>query len=150
MRNGAALALVLSVLLAGCHTTPSPVFVGFDTGSDAPRGDADPEVQAAIDDMKSDSELHVVVIGHADATGGTALNKELSLRRARGIRSKLLAAGIEGGRVKVAARGASDPIASNDTAEGRAENRETELFFFYPKNGDARAQVKFDIEVHDD
>ncbi len=149
MRKSAAIALFFSVLLAGCHATPSPVFVGFDTGSDAPRSDQDADVQAAIDDMKSDTELHVVVIGHADATGSKEINKELSLRRARGIRTKIPAAGIEGTRVKVA-RGASDPIASNDTVEGREENRRTELFFFNPRNGDARAQVKFDIEVHDD
>lgn len=123
------------------------MYVGFDTGQDMPvKADAE-EAKKAAAKLKEEPDLHVVVIGRADKTGDAAMNKELSLRRARRVQTALLAEGIDAGRIEVAARGEDDPTTDDESADGLAENRRTEIFFFNPKDGDAQSHLKFKIEV---
>jgi len=63
------------------------------------------------------------VEGHSDSTGSTSHNVELSLRRAATVKSELVGAGMPAAGVRTVGRGEHQPIASNSTAEGRAENR---------------------------
>lgn len=67
------------------------------------------------------------ITGHTDATGAAALNLELSERRAAAVKDYLVARGIDAARLVTAGRGAAEPVASNDTEEGRALNRRTEI-----------------------
>jgi outer membrane protein OmpA-like peptidoglycan-associated protein len=67
------------------------------------------------------------ITGHTDATGAAALNLELSERRAAAVKDYLVARGIDASRMVTAGRGAAEPVASNDTEEGRALNRRTEI-----------------------
>lgn len=63
------------------------------------------------------------VEGHADATGSTQHNQELSHNRAEAVKQALVQGGLDTGRVTTSAMGETDPIASNDTPEGREQNR---------------------------
>ena len=69
----------------------------------------------------------VQVIGHTDSTGSAAYNQDLSQRRAQSVAGILTAAGVNGNRIVATGRGASQPIASNDSVQGRAQNRRVEI-----------------------
>lgn len=64
-----------------------------------------------------------MVEGHTDATGSTEYNQALSLRRAQSVKAAMVAAGMAEPAVRVIGLGETDPIESNDTEEGRAQNR---------------------------
>ncbi len=141
--------LALALLsLGACAKPPGPVFVSFDTGADKPSGpDEYVAVGRALQVLVADPDVHACVIGHADATGSSKLNQQLSLRRARKVREIFIKEGIAPSRLTVASKGASDPVASNQTEEGRAKNRRTEVFFYYPNRGSAGEQYGVRIEV---
>ncbi|MCB5423882.1 OmpA family protein [Altererythrobacter sp. CC-YST694] len=63
------------------------------------------------------------VEGHADSVGDAEYNRDLSLRRAQSVKDVLTGGGMAADRVAAAGLGESQPIASNDTEEGRAQNR---------------------------
>ncbi|RAK58076.1 OmpA family protein [Phenylobacterium deserti] len=69
----------------------------------------------------------VDVVGHADATGPDAYNQTLSEQRASSVASYLVSRGVMRDRLFVAGRGETQPIASNDTEDGRARNRRVEV-----------------------
>ena len=69
----------------------------------------------------------VDVIGHTDASGGDAINQPLSERRASSVASYLMDHGVIRERLYVAGNSARTPIASNDTVEGKAQNRRVEI-----------------------
>lgn len=69
----------------------------------------------------------IQVIGHTDARGSEESNLELSRRRAQAVAEELVAAGVSPSRITTLGRGESSPIASNDTPEGRAQNRRVEI-----------------------
>lgn len=69
----------------------------------------------------------IQVIGHTDNTGSAAYNQDLSQRRAVSVASILREGGVPGGRVQAFGRGEDQPIASNLTPEGRAQNRRVEI-----------------------
>ncbi|OJW60041.1 MAG: hypothetical protein BGO57_05225 [Sphingomonadales bacterium 63-6] len=63
------------------------------------------------------------VEGHADSVGNDDYNRDLSLRRAQSVKNVLVGGGMAANRVDAVGLGESQPIASNDTEEGRAQNR---------------------------
>lgn len=65
----------------------------------------------------------VRVDGHTDASGKEAYNEQLSLRRAKSVASVLASAGMKQENIQLRGLGSSKPVASNDTASGRTENR---------------------------
>lgn len=67
------------------------------------------------------------VSGHTDATGSDEINNDLSRRRAQAVTERLLAAGLDAAHLSAAGYGSTQPIASNDTEEGRAKNRRIEF-----------------------
>ena len=69
----------------------------------------------------------VNVIGHTDNTGAAAYNQDLSQRRAQAVSSVLINAGVAPQRVRSIGRGEDAPVASNQTPEGRAQNRRVEI-----------------------
>ena len=75
-------------------------------------------------------DSNIQVVGHTDSTGSAAYNQDLSERRARSVAGILTAGGVSQGRVATTGRGASQPITSNDTAAGRAQNRRVEILIF--------------------
>ena len=71
--------------------------------------------------------MAVRVEGNTDSIGTDAYNQGLSERRAESVRSHLIGRGVSASRLTAVGYGESQPIASNDTAEGRALNRRVEL-----------------------
>ena len=67
-----------------------------------------------------------IIIGHTDSKGDAKYNEGLSLRRAQAVSDYLVSTGADASKLQVIGRGENDPIASNDTAEGRAANRRVE------------------------
>lgn len=77
--------------------------------------------------MQAYPERRVRVEGYADSVGSSSSNESLSGRRAESVRSALLALGVEPGRVLSQAMGETHPVASNDNAAGRQQNRRVEI-----------------------
>jgi outer membrane protein OmpA-like peptidoglycan-associated protein/uncharacterized protein YidB (DUF937 family) len=77
--------------------------------------------------MKCYPNMTVQLQGHTDATGDAESNKKLSLDRANAVKDLLVQGGIDPGRIATSGLGDEQPIASNDTDQGRAKNRRTEL-----------------------
>ena len=67
--------------------------------------------------------MTVQLEGHTDSTGPEAYNMGLSVRRAEAVKNHLVENGIDTSRLTTKGFGESNPIAPNDTAKGRAENR---------------------------
>lgn len=72
-------------------------------------------------------KTYVDVIGHTDNTGSAAYNQQLSVRRAQSVADYLMTRDVIPERLVVTGRGETQPIASNDTPEGRALNRRVEI-----------------------
>lgn len=101
--------------------------VNFDFGSAAIREDARPVLDEAVDTLQHEAGVVVLAAGHTDDVGSDAANLRLSQRRADAVRQHLIDGGIAPGRIRATGLGESQPVASNGTAEGRAENRRVEL-----------------------
>jgi outer membrane protein OmpA-like peptidoglycan-associated protein len=90
-----------------------------------------PIAQNKLDDvakaLKDQGYKQIVVEGHTDSRGSAKKNEELSFQRADSVRTYLVSRGIESGKIKAVGIGPSRPVASNDTAEGRANNRRVEM-----------------------
>lgn len=69
----------------------------------------------------------LTVAGHTDSTGSASLNKDLSERRARAVRNYLVEKGVNASRIDLSGFGSDRPIASNETDDGRAQNRRVEI-----------------------
>jgi outer membrane protein OmpA-like peptidoglycan-associated protein len=69
----------------------------------------------------------VAIVGHTDSTGSNDLNMRLSRDRAQSVASYLVNQGISGARISATGAGPSQPIASNDSEQGRAQNRRVEI-----------------------
>lgn len=76
-----------------------------------------------------DRSLDMTVVGHTDSQGPRDLNQRLSLARAQSVIDFLLANGVSEDRLTAEGRGPDEPIASNETEEGRALNRRVEFLF---------------------
>jgi outer membrane protein OmpA-like peptidoglycan-associated protein len=77
--------------------------------------------------------LHVAIEGHTDSVGSDDYNQQLSERRAQAVRDYFVQQGINSAAVEARGYGKTEPIASNDTSEGRQQNRRVELIL----SGDA-------------
>lgn len=69
----------------------------------------------------------VTVTGHTDNTGSAAYNQDLSERRASSVASVLRSGGVSSSRIRIRGAGESQPIATNQTAAGRAQNRRVDI-----------------------
>ncbi len=109
-----------------------PSDVSFDVG----RADIKPNFRPILDTfaqgLVKNPGARVTIIGHTDSTGTDAINNPLSVNRAASVRDYLTARGVPVGVIAIDGRGAREPIASNDTAEGRARNRRVEMFMAEP------------------
>ena len=79
------------------------------------------------DVLRQYNQTYVDVYGHTDSTGSDSYNLSLSLRRATAVADYLAARGVQSARLGTRGFGESQPIASNDTEEGKAANRRVEI-----------------------
>ncbi len=73
------------------------------------------------------NQTYIDVLGHTDATGTEASNQTLSVNRAQAVANYLTSRGVVSARIGVRGFGESAPIASNETEEGRTQNRRVEI-----------------------
>ena len=99
----------------------------FETGKATLSPQSRVELQKAIDLMKANPTMVIEVGGHTDNVGDDAFNMKLSHDRAKAVREYIVTGGIVPERIQAKGYGESNPIASNDTDEGRQANRRTEF-----------------------
>ena len=86
------------------------------------------ELLRNVKDYAEQNDLRLTIIGHTDSKGTDAYNMALGMRRAVAVRDKLIEFGLDPSRILgVESRGESEPIAPNDTEQGRFENRRIEF-----------------------
>ncbi len=91
------------------------------------RPQAIPKLDHAAQVMRDNPGIRVNIEGHTDSVGSDAYNQGLSERRTKSVVDYLVGKGIDAGRLIATGYGESRPVATNDTAEGRAQNRRVEL-----------------------
>lgn len=99
----------------------------FETGKATLSPESRLELDKAVDLMKQNPSMVVEVGGHTDNVGDDAYNMRLSHDRARAVRDYLVNASIRAERVQAKGYGEANPIATNETEEGRKANRRTEF-----------------------
>ena len=105
------------------------VNVPSDFSFDVGRADIKPAMRPVLDEMARnlDPGVRVWVVGHTDSTGSESSNQPLSLERAQAVRGYLVNRGVPSSRISVEGRGEREPVGSNDTETGRAQNRRVEV-----------------------
>lgn len=99
----------------------------FDVGSDRIRPESTPTLKEITAMLKEHADLKLRIEGHTDNVGDDDANQTLSEQRAAAVQAYLVSQGIAAGRLKSQGLGATKPVASNDKAEGRQQNRRVEL-----------------------
>lgn len=108
-----------------------PSDFSFDVGSAAIK----PQMRPVLDQFVQglDPRMRVTVVGHTDSTGSPATNDRLSLERAANVRDYMASRGVDAARIMANGRGENEPIASNETPTGRAQNRRVEIYLSEPE-----------------
>ena len=101
--------------------------IKFQTGSDKVAADGQQQLSRVGSAVKGCPDAKLTVIGYTDNTGTDAVNNPLSEGRAKAVAAYLVSLGIPADSVSSKGAGSSDPVASNDTEAGRAQNRRTEI-----------------------
>jgi outer membrane protein OmpA-like peptidoglycan-associated protein len=85
------------------------------------------ELQRLYNFLNQNPDIRIMICGHTDAIGTAEYNQTLSENRAGAVRAYLINAGIHPERLEFKGFGKSQPISDNETEEGRAMNRRTEI-----------------------
>lgn len=102
--------------------------IEFKTGSHELANVTDPVLDEVVQVLKDHPEItRIRIEGHTDSKGARPFNQKLSERRAATVKQYLANHGVEAGRMSSKGFGQERPIASNDTDEGRAQNRRVEI-----------------------
>lgn len=99
----------------------------FDTGKSDLRTDAREALSKLTGIVLNYPSLHLTIEGYTDNTGGAELNQALSEKRADSVRDYLVGQGLDLSSLSAKGLGMNDPIADNDTAQGRQKNRRVEI-----------------------
>ncbi|MFU8897860.1 OmpA family protein [Roseinatronobacter thiooxidans] len=100
----------------------------FATDSATLRPDLQADLRTIASNLVNFPRSDVIVVGHTDNTGTAAYNQNLSERRAGSVAQVLRAQGVASNRIQTQGRGLTQPVASNATPAGRAQNRRVEIF----------------------
>ncbi len=99
----------------------------FDTGRADLRSGGQRNIEKLATFLKTYPERKAMVEGFTDSVGSDALNQALSERRAQAVRSAMVGQGVAADRIAMRGFGEAYPVASNDNAAGRAQNRRVEI-----------------------
>lgn len=100
----------------------------FDTNKSNLSSDAKSQLKTFSEQMQDLPDTQITVYGHTDNTGTAAVNERISKERADAVTAQLMANGIDKGRIVSEGKSFNEPVATNDTAEGRAQNRRVEVY----------------------
>lgn len=104
-----------------------PGNVTFATDSTNVNSSFQPVLSSVADVLKEYEKTMIQVAGYTDSTGGQRYNMLLSQQRAQAVANALISDGVQAVRIDTVGYGEANPIASNSTAQGRAQNRRVEL-----------------------
>lgn len=115
--------------------TPAPTIakriilrgITFDFNQSTIRPESRPVLDEAVATLREHPDISVVIAGYTDAIGSESYNQALSLRRAEAVFHYLVNSGVAPERLEVQGFGKANPVATNDTEAGRAQNRRVEL-----------------------
>ena len=99
----------------------------FETGKATLKPESMEEIQKVADYMKKDASARFEVQGHTDNQGSDAINDPLSQQRAEAVVKALESMGVDPFNLRAVGKGSHEPVASNSTDEGRAQNRRVEF-----------------------
>lgn len=118
-------------LTAKTTVTTTKITLQADTLFDFDKSAIKPEGRAALDNLagriKGVKVEVVVAVGNTDSVGTDAYNLALGQRRAQAVKTYLVSKGVPADRIYTESKGKSNPVASNATAEGRAQNRRVDV-----------------------
>jgi OOP family OmpA-OmpF porin len=101
--------------------------INFDIDSDQIQAESKPTLDKLATILKMKGDWKIIVEGHTDSTATPEHNQDLSARRAESVKSYLNNTGVDNSRLTAKGLGATQPIATNDTSLGRAQNRRVEI-----------------------
>ncbi|HKK62228.1 MAG TPA: OmpA family protein, partial [Bacteroidales bacterium] len=110
---------------AGKSAVLNNIFFDFD--SYKLREESKVELNLIVDFLKLNENIRIEISGHTDNTGSDAYNLDLSKKRAEEVVGYLVSMGIEKDRLESKGYGSSKPVSENNTEQGRAKNRRTEM-----------------------
>lgn len=116
----------------------------FDFDSAALRANAEQNLAEFAESMKDLEETKILIVGHTDSKGSVDYNQQLSERRAESASDYLDQQGLDSGRLITVGKGESEPVATNETAEGRQQNRRVEVAIY--ANEEYREQARKQAE----
>jgi outer membrane protein OmpA-like peptidoglycan-associated protein len=102
----------------------------FDFDSDRIRPDAASNLDNLAASLNKFPNSNIMIVGHTDSRGTDAYNMDLSQRRANAAAAYLRSKGVPSSRLSTAGRGETEPVASNDTEAGMAQNRRVEIAIY--------------------
>ena len=110
----------------GCPSSVT-LHINFATGSNALPVSSDKDVQTLITFMQENPAATITIIGHTDNVGKAAKNLNLSKARAEALALRIIKNGVSDQRIKTDGKGLTQPVASNKTTSGRAQNRRIDV-----------------------
>ena len=105
-----------------------PSDISFAVGRSDIQSNFAPVLDRFAEGLRNNPNTDVRIIGHTDNTGSDAVNNPLSLERAASTRNYLTGRGVDGRRIAIEGMGERQPIATNDTAQGRSRSRRVEIY----------------------
>ncbi|MFV8346567.1 OmpA family protein [Flavobacterium sp. ZB4P13] len=118
--------------------------VRFDTNKSSLTATAKANLDKLVPVFKEYPDTNITIYGYTDSTGSADYNLKLSGERAASVRNYLTSKGVSSGRFQVTGLGIADPIASNETVDGRSQNRRVEFAITANEKmiKDAKSEVK--------
>jgi adhesin transport system outer membrane protein len=101
----------------------------FEYKRDSLTGSSRTKLQAVVTRLNRDPAAHIEIRAYTDNVGSAQYNQRLSERRAQGVRQMFISSGVDAERVAAFGEGENSPVASNESEQGRAQNRRVELRF---------------------
>jgi outer membrane protein OmpA-like peptidoglycan-associated protein len=99
----------------------------FDTNSSDLKAAARTNLGNLATSLQNNPQTNILIVGHTDNTGTDEYNQNLSVRRAESVKSYIVANNVANSRLTTSGKGESEPIADNNTVDGRSQNRRVEI-----------------------
>lgn len=99
----------------------------FDFNKSTLKGEAKSNIAKLVATLNKEPDTEILVLGHTDNVGTLSANQSVSEARAKSVRDYAVSQGLAGSRVRTEGKNFSEPLASNDTESGRAQNRRVEV-----------------------